>query len=129
MDKVASRLRLAEGIGATPVDYSKTDPVEQIKEHTGGAGTDKGIDAVGYQASVPEGQEQPGLVLNNLVETVRPTGRLGVVGLYVPQDPGPRVRRPGKASCCSMWADFSRRASRWAPARPTPRCTRRPYGI
>lgn len=88
VDKVASRLRLAEGIGATPVDYSKTDPVERIKEHTGGAGTDKGIDAVGYQASVPEGQEQPALVLNNLVETVRPTGRLGVVGLYVPQDPG-----------------------------------------
>jgi len=27
-------------------------------------------------------------VLNQLVETVRPTGRLGVVGLYVPSDPG-----------------------------------------
>lgn len=28
------------------------------------------------------------MVLNTLVESVRPTGMLGVVGLYVPSDPG-----------------------------------------
>lgn len=28
------------------------------------------------------------MVLNTLVEAVRPTGMLGVVGLYVPSDPG-----------------------------------------
>lgn len=27
-------------------------------------------------------------MLNTLIETVRPTGALGVVGLYVPSDPG-----------------------------------------
>jgi glutathione-independent formaldehyde dehydrogenase len=27
-------------------------------------------------------------VLNSLIETVRPTGRLGIPGLYVPSDPG-----------------------------------------
>ena len=88
VDKVNDRLRLAEKIGATPIDYSQADPVEQIRDATGGEGTDKGIDAVGYQATVPEGEEQPAMVLNTLVEAVRPTGWLGVVGLYVTKDPG-----------------------------------------
>ena len=34
------------------------------------------------------GREEPAVVLNSLVHTVRPTGRLGVPGLYVPADPG-----------------------------------------
>ncbi|GFH67294.1 alcohol dehydrogenase [Streptomyces diastaticus subsp. diastaticus] len=88
IDKVPSRLALAEQIGAIPVDYSKVDAVEQITEQTDGDGADKGIDAVGYQATAQEGEEQPAVVLNSLVKAVRPTGMLGVVGLYVPSDPG-----------------------------------------
>lgn len=88
VDKQPDRLRLAERIGATPVDFTRGDAAEQIKEHTDGEGTDKGIDAVGYQATAPEGEEQPAIVLNTLVEAVRPTGMLGIVGLYVPADPG-----------------------------------------
>ncbi|GAB2925152.1 glutathione-independent formaldehyde dehydrogenase [Streptomyces mayteni] len=88
VDRQKDRLRLAEQIGATPIDYTRQDAAERIKELTGGEGTDKGIDAVGYQATVGEGEEQPAMVLNTLVEAVRPTGMLGVVGLYVPSDPG-----------------------------------------
>lgn len=90
VDKVNDRLELGrEHAGAIPIDFSEGDPVEQIHEHTHGVGTDKGIDAVGYQAQVPEGADEvPAMVLNNLVHTVRPTGRLGVVGLYLPDDPG-----------------------------------------
>ena len=88
VDRVPSRLQLAEKIGAIPVDFSATDPIEAIREQTDGEGTDKGIDAVGYQATAVEGEEQPATVLNELVETVRATGMLGVVGLYVPSDPG-----------------------------------------
>jgi glutathione-independent formaldehyde dehydrogenase len=87
VDKVKSRLDLAEGIGAIPIDFSETDPVEQVVEETKG-GADKGIDAVGYQAQAGDGEETPATVLNQLVYAVRPTGRLGVVGLYVPSDPG-----------------------------------------
>ena len=87
VDKVADRLRLAEEIGAIPIDFSKSSAPEQIQERTDG-GTDKGIDAVGYQATVSGGEEQPAVVLNDLIETVRPTGTLGVVGLYLPNDPG-----------------------------------------
>lgn len=88
VDRVPSRLDLAEKIGAIPVNFGEVDPVEVITDQTGGEGTDKGIDAVGYQATVSDGEEQPAVVLNQLVHTVRPTGRLGVVGLYVPSDPG-----------------------------------------
>lgn len=88
VDKVPGRLKLAEQIGAIPVNYSEGDPIEAIRSQTNGDGTDKGVDAVGYQATVSEGEEQPAVVLNQLVETVRATGRIGVVGLYVPSDPG-----------------------------------------
>jgi glutathione-independent formaldehyde dehydrogenase len=89
VDRVPERLAKAEKIGAIPVDFSQGDPVQQIKEQTGGEGTDKGIDAVGYQATAQTGdREEPAAVLNQLVQTVRPTGALGVPGLYVPADPG-----------------------------------------
>ncbi|MEU8352935.1 glutathione-independent formaldehyde dehydrogenase [Streptomyces sp. NPDC048845] len=88
VDRQPDRLRLAEEIGAIPVDFGQGDAAEQIKDRTGGEGTDKGIDAVGYQATAREGEEQPAIVLNGLVESVRPTGMLGVVGLYLPADPG-----------------------------------------
>ncbi|WJD95637.1 glutathione-independent formaldehyde dehydrogenase [Streptomyces antimycoticus] len=89
VDRVPERLAKAEEIGAIPIDFSKDDAVRQILDRTGGEGTDKGIDAVGYQAQGREaGHEEPAVVLNSLVDTVRPTGRLGVPGLYVPSDPG-----------------------------------------
>ena len=60
-------------------------------------------------------------MLNTLVETVRPTGALGVVGLYVPQDPAAPDEHASRASCCSRSASSSRRACGWAPGRPTSR--------
>jgi glutathione-independent formaldehyde dehydrogenase len=89
VDRVPERLAKVREIGATAVDFSQGDPVQRIKDQTRGAGTDKGVDAVGYQASAPAGDgEEPARVLNQLVQTVRPTGALGVPGLYVPSDPG-----------------------------------------
>ncbi|WP_049572368.1 glutathione-independent formaldehyde dehydrogenase [Streptomyces sp. SBT349] len=88
VDRQPDRLRLAEQIGTVPIDFTKGDAAEQIMDQTNGDGTDRGIDAVGYQANVPEGHEQPALVLNTLVNAVRATGSIGVVGLYVPSDPG-----------------------------------------
>ncbi|KQX75849.1 MULTISPECIES: glutathione-independent formaldehyde dehydrogenase [Aeromicrobium] len=87
VDQQADRLRLAEQIGATPIDFSAGDPADQIIEATHGAGTDRGVEAVGYQAHDHQGDEHPELVLDNLVKTVRTTGGIGVVGVYVPEDP------------------------------------------
>jgi glutathione-independent formaldehyde dehydrogenase len=89
VDRIPERLAKAEEIGAVPINFEEGHPAEQIKEQTEGEGTDKGIDAVGYQAHAHRGGgEEPAIVLNSLIDTVRPTGMLGVPGLYVPADPG-----------------------------------------
>ncbi|MFI9341070.1 glutathione-independent formaldehyde dehydrogenase [Streptomyces sp. NPDC052773] len=89
VDRVLERLQKAEEIGAIPINFAEGDPVEQIKDQTDGEGTDKGIDAVGYQAVAGGAdREEPAAVLNSIIETVRPTGALGIPGLYVPADPG-----------------------------------------
>ncbi|NHC14593.1 glutathione-independent formaldehyde dehydrogenase [Motilibacter deserti] len=88
VDKEADRLALATKIGATPIDLGQGDPVQQILDATNGRGTDRGVEAVGYQAHDPSGEEHPELVLDNLVQVVRTTGGIGVVGVYMPQDPG-----------------------------------------
>jgi threonine dehydrogenase-like Zn-dependent dehydrogenase len=87
VDHHPDRLALAKKIGAIPIDDSKRSPVDQILELTEGEGADKGCDCVGYQAHDPQENEHPNLVLNNLVKSVRATGAIGVVGVYVPEDP------------------------------------------
>src|SRR5512146_2377016 len=73
VDRVPERLNKAREIGAIPINFDQGDPVQQIKDQTGGEGTDKGVDAVGYQAVVQGAQrEEPATVLNALINTVRP---------------------------------------------------------
>jgi glutathione-independent formaldehyde dehydrogenase len=88
VDKEPDRLELAAKIGATPVNFADADPTEAIMDATGGFGVDCGVEAVGYQAHDPAGEEHPEMVLDNLVGVVRATGHIGVVGVYVPEDPG-----------------------------------------
>lgn len=89
VDRIPERLQKAKDIGAIPINFDQGDPVQQIKDQTNGEGTDKGIDAVGYQAKRRDAQgEEPATVLNALIQTVRATGMLGIPGLYVPSDPG-----------------------------------------
>ena len=86
VDKVPSRLQIAERMGAMPVNYAETDPVEYVLDATAGAGASKGVEAVGWQAHDPEGQEHAELTLNGLVRCVMATGTIGVVGAFAPQD-------------------------------------------
>jgi glutathione-independent formaldehyde dehydrogenase len=88
VDHQPDRLRLADQIGAIGIDQSDCDPVERVMELTGGAGADKGCECVGWQAHDPQGTEHPNLPMNQLVASVRATGAIGVVGVYVPADPG-----------------------------------------
>jgi glutathione-independent formaldehyde dehydrogenase len=88
VDRHPDRLRLAEEIGVMPIDDSKVNPVDFVKEQTGGLGADCGCECVGYQAHDPQGNEHPEMTLNNLVDSVKFTGKIGVVGVFVPQDPG-----------------------------------------
>ena len=95
IDHVQERLDKAESIGAIPINFDNGNPVEQIKDIRNDSGVDKGIDAVGYQAAAQgssaaggEQDEIPNVVLNQMIDVVKPTGAMGIPGLYVPSDPG-----------------------------------------
>ncbi|RSN17091.1 aldehyde dehydrogenase [Streptomyces sp. WAC 01325] len=87
-DHQHDRLRKAEEIGAIAIDTTSEDPAEVVKEATLGLGADNGCECVGYQAHDPSGQEDAALTLNGLIDSVRFTGSLGVVGVFLPEDPG-----------------------------------------
>lgn len=88
VDRHPDRLRLAESIGAIPIDDSTSSPVDQVLDLTNGRGTDRGCECVGYQAHDPDGDEHPNMTMNNLVQTVRAAGGIGCVGVFTPEDPG-----------------------------------------
>jgi glutathione-independent formaldehyde dehydrogenase len=88
VDKEPDRLALAQKIGVAPIDFSKVDPTTAVMDATQGFGVDCGVECVGFQAHDQSGREHPELVLDNLVEVVRAAGHIGVVGVYVPEDPG-----------------------------------------
>jgi len=87
VDFEPDRLALAERIGATAINLADVDAVQAIMDATDGFGVDCGVEAVGYQAHDPSGQEHPAMVLDNLINVVRATGSIGVVGVYEPEDP------------------------------------------
>ncbi|WP_188884020.1 glutathione-independent formaldehyde dehydrogenase [Halarchaeum grantii] len=99
VDRVPSRLDLAEEhCDATPINFEEGNPVEQIIDANGGE-VNKGVDAVGYQSVEPDEdrdddepydptKENPGVLINQLIRVVEPKGKLGIIGLYVPEDPG-----------------------------------------
>ncbi|GII58085.1 glutathione-independent formaldehyde dehydrogenase [Planotetraspora thailandica] len=88
VDRHPDRLAKAEEIGAIAIDDSRTSPVDQVMELTQGMGADRGCECVGYQAHDPQGHEHPNMTLNNLVNSVKFTGTIGVVGVFLPFDPG-----------------------------------------
>lgn len=84
VDCVPERLEAAKKIGCIPIDFSKGDPVEQIIKENDGM-VDRAVDAVGYQAVDKSGKKEvPNIVLDQLIMVTRPTGGLGIPGLYVP---------------------------------------------
>lgn len=112
VDQVKERLDQAVKIGCTPINFREGDPVEQIIKKNGGM-VDRAVDgklsdvaiesetliceAVGYQAVDKDGsKEQPNIVLDQLIMVTRPTGGLGIPGLYVPSDPGAPDAQSGK---------------------------------
>jgi glutathione-independent formaldehyde dehydrogenase len=118
VDHIAARLDKAGELGATPVDFSLGDPVEQIKELRRAhglplgeepmTGVDVVIDAVGFQArdrSDP-GQENPLQVVSDLARLVNPTGRVGIAGVYAEKDLHPAAEGTPDGRLTVPWATF-----------------------
>src|SRR3954451_23402417 len=53
VDQHPDRLAMARRAGAETIDFSAEDPIDAIRELTGGAGPDRAIDAVGVEAEQP----------------------------------------------------------------------------
>ena len=105
VDQVPERLEIVKQMGAIPINFAEGNPVEQIKamrksanRHNSAlrAGEEKmagvmcGIDAVGFQCHNERDtkDELYTQVSDDLVELVNPTGAIGAIGVYFPQDPG-----------------------------------------
>lgn len=87
VDAHKDRLKLAEKIGAIAIDDTEGGGVDKILALTDGKGADRGCECVGYQCCNMHREEVPSLTMNNLVKTVKATGGIGVVGVFLPEDP------------------------------------------
>ena len=105
IDSVPARLDKAQQIGAIPINFTggqpgRADPgpaqAQPRVQDSLRPGEEKmkgvmcGIDAVGYQAH-DEGNpdiEKPTQILDDLIGLVNPTGAIGIIGVFMPQDPG-----------------------------------------
>lgn len=66
VNKVPERLKEAKEIRCMPVDFTKSDSVDQIIKMNDGT-IDRAVDAVGYQAVDSSGsKEKPNVVLDQL---------------------------------------------------------------
>jgi glutathione-independent formaldehyde dehydrogenase len=118
VDHIAARLDKAGELGATPVDFTLGDPVDQITElrrvhglplgEEPMTGVDVAIDAVGFQArdrSDPD-RENPLQVVSDLARLVNPTGRVGIAGVYAEKDLHPAPEGHADGQLTVPWATF-----------------------
>jgi glutathione-independent formaldehyde dehydrogenase len=104
VDCSKARLDKARSIGAVPINFNDGDPVEQITNLRRDdpqikdslrpgeeklTGVDCGIDAVGYQAldRTDRNRSNPNQVLWDLARLINPGGHLGIIGVYLKEDP------------------------------------------
>jgi threonine dehydrogenase-like Zn-dependent dehydrogenase len=72
VDSVPARIAMAKTMGAThTVDFSKVDPVDEIRRITEGRGVDVAIEALGRQET-----------FENALRVLRPGGTLSSLGVY-----------------------------------------------
>ncbi len=72
VESVPARIEMAKAMGATHVvDFTKVDPVDEIRHITGGRGVDVAIEALGAQAT-----------FEGALRALRPGGTLSSLGVY-----------------------------------------------
>lgn len=123
VDRVPERLEKAGSIGAIPINFSKADPIEQIRAEQSNrrkaakttyrsedpmSGVDCGIDAIGFQANdwTKPNTENPNIVIAALGKLINPTGRLGIIGVFITNDTKPMSAQAGLGEIVVPWGDL-----------------------
>ncbi len=90
VDNVEGRLKMATERGFEAINFAEGDPVQQIRDLTGGNGVDCAIDAVGVDARCPAHPQSNGhpcsmQALRWEIDAVKKAGTVSIVGLYPEQ--------------------------------------------
>jgi len=80
VDRIASRLERGASIGAIPIDFSVSDPVEQIMANET-AGVRRSVDCVGYDAVDANNTASPSIIVDNMVRVTGRGGGIGQIGV------------------------------------------------
>jgi glutathione-independent formaldehyde dehydrogenase len=103
IDAIAERLEKAGELGAIPINFLNSDPVEEIRREqsklrVGSAfrhekplgGVTCAIDAIGFQArsKLDYTREDPYWVIEAIAEIINPAGRVAITGVWPTKDPG-----------------------------------------
>ena len=83
---------------------------------TDGRGTDCGCECVGYQCCNKHGHEDNSVTMNSLVASTKATGGIGVVGVFIPQDPGAASDLAKEGKMPFDFGSFGLKDSQSAPA-------------
>ncbi|KAJ9215214.1 hypothetical protein DTO166G4_3099 [Paecilomyces variotii] len=81
VDQVPDRLALAASIGAVPIQFNVSDPVEQILAQEPN-GVTRSLDCVGFESVNAAGQRDDGLVPRNLIAVTANQGGIAIAGVY-----------------------------------------------
>ncbi len=123
VDRSDRRLELAKSLGGMPINFMKGDPVETImnmrknnrklrEEMRPGEekmmGTDCVIDAVGFQAfdRKDPSKYKPNQVLMDAGRLVNQSGHIGVIGVYVENDPKADNDNEKKGNLRVPWGEY-----------------------
>lgn len=119
IDAIAERLEKAGELGAVPINFLNSDPVEEIKRlqstlRSGSAfrqekplgGVTCAIDAIGFQArsKTDYTREDPYWVTEAIAEIVNPAGRIAIIGVWPPKDTGAVDAPVGEGNLMVPWS-------------------------
>ncbi|OJJ29870.1 hypothetical protein ASPWEDRAFT_121832 [Aspergillus wentii DTO 134E9] len=81
VDCVSDRLDVARSLGATPINFMQSDPVEQILAFEPD-GVDRSVDCVGFEAVNQSQQMESDIVVRQMISLTARNGGIGGVGIY-----------------------------------------------
>ncbi|KAJ8070382.1 hypothetical protein OCU04_000760 [Sclerotinia nivalis] len=81
VDHVPERLKIAESIGAIPINFNNSDPVEQILRYEP-QGVRRSIDCIGFEAVDQQGNPRENEVIMNMVAVTGQQGGIGQIGIF-----------------------------------------------